>query len=219
MLEKRPALATLTTPVATGAFRLQFDNAEEVELVRESVAFFDELQGRVDLGLRHQGYLFAACTEEGAAAQAELVRAQAGWGLTDVELIDGDAARRRFPYLSANVINARFRQGDGWLQPRALALELAAASGARFRTGKEVTGFLRRGDRVHGVMTDAGPLEAATGEALRLARQEGIRGSATTPYLLAHVARVTRGESVEANKALLVNNAALAARFARAYYS
>lgn len=159
MLEKRPALATLTTPVATGAFRLQFDNAEEVELVRESVAFFDELQGRVDLGLRHQGYLFAACTEEGAAAQAELVRAQAGWGLTDVELIDGDAARRRFPYLSANVINARFRQGDGWLQPRALALELAAASGARFRTGTGVTGLLRRGDRVQGVVTDAGPLE------------------------------------------------------------
>ncbi len=66
---------------------------------------------------------------------------------------------------------------------------------------------------------DPGPLEAATEEALRLARQEGIRGSATTPYLLAHVARVTRGESVEANKALLVNNATLAARFARAYYS
>lgn len=66
---------------------------------------------------------------------------------------------------------------------------------------------------------DPGPLEAATEEALRLARQEGIRGPATTPYLLAHVASVTRGESVEANKALLVNNAAMAARFARAYYS
>ncbi len=66
---------------------------------------------------------------------------------------------------------------------------------------------------------DPGPLETATEEALRLAQQEGIRGSATTPYLLAHVARVTHGESVEANKALLVNNATMAARFARAYYS
>jgi pseudouridine-5'-phosphate glycosidase len=61
------------------------------------------------------------------------------------------------------------------------------------------------------------PLEAATEEALLLAKREGIRGSATTPYLLAHVARVTQGESVEANKALLVNNAKWAARFARAY--
>ena len=63
------------------------------------------------------------------------------------------------------------------------------------------------------------PLEAATEEALQLARQQGIRGSATTPFLLAHVAKVTAGESVEANKALLINNAMWAARFARAYYT
>lgn len=63
------------------------------------------------------------------------------------------------------------------------------------------------------------PLEAATEEALRLAKQQGIRGSATTPFLLAHVARATRGESVAANKALLVNNAHWAARFAAAYYT
>jgi pseudouridine-5'-phosphate glycosidase len=66
---------------------------------------------------------------------------------------------------------------------------------------------------------DARPLEAATEEALQLARKEDIRGSATTPFLLAHVAKVTGGESIEANKALLVNNARWAARFARAYYS
>ncbi len=65
---------------------------------------------------------------------------------------------------------------------------------------------------------DPGPLEAATGEALRLARKQGIRGSATTPFLLAHVAKVTAGESVVANKALLINNAQMAARFAQAYY-
>src|SRR5437588_1396325 len=65
---------------------------------------------------------------------------------------------------------------------------------------------------------DPGLLEAATEEALHLAREQGIRGPATTPFLLAHVAKVTAGESVEANKALLVNNALWAARFARAYY-
>src|SRR6266478_1775611 len=60
---------------------------------------------------------------------------------------------------------------------------------------------------------EPGLLEAATEEALRLARAEGIRGAATTPFLLAHVARATAGESVEANKALLLNNAKWAARF------
>ena len=65
---------------------------------------------------------------------------------------------------------------------------------------------------------DAGLLEAATEEALQLARQQGIRGSATTPFLLAHVAKVTAGKSVTTNKALLLNNARWAARFAVAYY-
>lgn len=64
---------------------------------------------------------------------------------------------------------------------------------------------------------EAGPLEAATEEALRLARAQNIHGSATTPFLLSHVAQATAGESVEANKALLINNARQAARFARAY--
>src|SRR5947199_2064783 len=65
---------------------------------------------------------------------------------------------------------------------------------------------------------EPGPLEAATEQALSLAKAEGIRGSATTPFLLAHVAKVTAGESVEANKALLITNATWAARFARADY-
>src|SRR6266481_7469797 len=64
---------------------------------------------------------------------------------------------------------------------------------------------------------EPGPLEAATEEALRLARVQGIQGAATTPFLLAHVAKATSGESVEANKALLINNARWAARFACAY--
>jgi glycine/D-amino acid oxidase-like deaminating enzyme len=157
VVEKRPALATLTTPVATGAFRLQFDNQEEVELVRESIDFFDALHGKVDLGLRHQGYLFAARTEEGARMQRELVAAQQRWGLVDVELMDGREARRRFPYLAEEIVNVRFRQGDGWLDPRRLALELARASRSRFRLGETVTGFQRDSEgRVTGVTTDKG---------------------------------------------------------------
>src|ERR687884_544827 len=62
LLEKRRALCTLTTPVSTGAFRLQFDNPEEIALVRESVDLFEhfaevaELPG-YDIGVRQQGYL------------------------------------------------------------------------------------------------------------------------------------------------------------------
>lgn len=162
MVDKRPALATLTTPVATGAFRLQFDNAEEVELVRESVDFFDELHSKVDIGLRHQGYVFVTRTEAGARAQEAMVRDQRSWGLNDVELLSGEEARRRFPYLAPQIVNARFRQGDGWLDPRRLALEIARMSGASFRPGVGVTGFVRDGDRVIGVETTGGRIEAGT---------------------------------------------------------
>ncbi len=61
---------------------------------------------------------------------------------------------------------------------------------------------------------DLAPLEAATEEALRLAKSQDIRVSAMTPFVLSHVAKLTGGESVEANKVLLVNNAMWAGRFA-----
>ena len=141
---------------------MQFDNPEEIELVRESVAFFDDLQQRVDIGVRHQGYLFVARTDEGARRQAALVAAQRQWGLSDVELLQGAEARRRFPYLAPDIVNARFRPGDGWLEPRRLALELATASGARIQSGVSVTGFIRDGDRVRGVNTATGPVHAQT---------------------------------------------------------
>lgn len=63
------------------------------------------------------------------------------------------------------------------------------------------------------------PLEAAIEEALKLAKERNIRGSATTPFVLSYIAQMTSGESVESNKALLLNNAVWAARFAKAYYN
>src|SRR3712207_2340961 len=41
VLERRAALCTLTTPAATGAFRAQFDNPEEIALVQESINLFE----------------------------------------------------------------------------------------------------------------------------------------------------------------------------------
>lgn len=57
-------------------------------------------------------------------------------------------------------------------------------------------------------------LEQAIRESLAEARSAGIRGPATTPFLLAAVERRTEGRSLRANLALLEANAALAARIA-----
>ena len=167
VLERRPALATLTTPVSTGAFRLQFDNAEEIALVREGIDLFDHFSERTglddwDIGLRHGGYLFCSLTDATLERSRRLVGRQREWGLTDVELLSGDEARQRWPWLSPAVLGARYRAGDGWLDPKRLAIGYARAANATICTGTEVVGFRLTddGSRVHGVQTTRGPISA-----------------------------------------------------------
>ena len=60
-------------------------------------------------------------------------------------------------------------------------------------------------------------IDAAIAQALQEADAQGIRGKATTPYLLARVSELTGGNSLASNIALVLNNAALAAQVAVAY--
>src|SRR5690242_8307418 len=78
VLGKRPALCRLTTPAATGAFRAQFDNPEEIALVQEGITLFsafEEVTGLVgyDLMLRHQGYLWLTTQAASVPRQQALV--------------------------------------------------------------------------------------------------------------------------------------------------
>ena len=165
VIERRPALATLTTPVSTGAFRLQFDNPDEIALVREGIDLFDHFAERTgldgwELGLRHGGYLFCSLTDATLDRSRRLVERQREWGLADVELLSGDEARYRWPWLSPAVLGARYRGGDGWLDPKRLAIGYAVASRAAFCTGIEVTGFQPSddGSRIVGVETSSGAI-------------------------------------------------------------
>lgn len=161
LVERRARPCTLTTPVAAGAFRLQFDSREDLELVRESVELFLNFQditqqSDYQSGVVQQGYLWLTTTQEGAARQRRLVAQQHSWGQTDVELLEGDEARRRFPHVGTNVIQARFRAADGFLDQKQITLGLIAASGADVATGCEVTGFDIRSGRLRGVRTAGG---------------------------------------------------------------
>jgi len=146
VVEARPALCTLTTPVAAGAFRLQFDNLEELTLVRESAELFLHFQEmteqrRYDLGVRQQGYLWLTTDDAMATRQKDLAAQLHAWGQTDVEILSGDEARRRFPFVGPNVVQARFRAGDGFLDTKQLTFGLAEASGAGVVTDCRATGF------------------------------------------------------------------------------
>jgi pseudouridine-5'-phosphate glycosidase len=63
---------------------------------------------------------------------------------------------------------------------------------------------------------DAPTVEAAIERALADAERQNVRGKEITPFLLAAVAEETGGRSLEANVALLRNNARVAAEVATA---
>lgn len=56
--------------------------------------------------------------------------------------------------------------------------------------------------------------EQAVREVVTLAERREIRGKALTPFLLAELERITAGNTLKTNRALLVNNASIAARIA-----
>jgi len=57
-------------------------------------------------------------------------------------------------------------------------------------------------------------IEKAVTEAVAQAEREGIRGKALTPFLLAKMEQLTQGSTLKTNRALLTNNARIAARIA-----
>jgi pseudouridine-5'-phosphate glycosidase len=98
---------------------------------------------------------------------------------------------------------------------------------ARVDTPREAAAIIRAGQRMAlpaGTLLavpipaadelPAGQMEEAIASALAEARARGIKGSATTPFLLDWIERQTGGASLRANVALLENNAAVAAQIA-----
>jgi pseudouridine-5'-phosphate glycosidase len=60
-------------------------------------------------------------------------------------------------------------------------------------------------------------VDAWIAQALQSAAAAEIRGKAVTPYLLDYLVKASRGQTLETNIALLVNNARVAAQIAKAY--
>ena len=59
-------------------------------------------------------------------------------------------------------------------------------------------------------------VEALVRAAVAAAREQGVRGAAETPFVLAHMARASGGATVALNEALVIENARLAAALAAA---
>ncbi len=142
VVEARPALAAGTTAAATGAYRVQQDDPDELALVRETVAAMEDFaeftgQDRYDPSPVRAGLL--SLTTVDTDGQRETVAHQRAIGVDGVELLDGDEVRSRFPFIASEVVSARFRADDGLLDQRQLALGLLVGTPVERRC--RVTGF------------------------------------------------------------------------------
>ena len=155
-----------STGRATGGYRAQFATPVNVRLsllAREKLrAFRDELG--VDAGYRPCGYLFIATDDAQLEGLRGAQRVQREAGLAEAREVDADEVRRLNPAVRGDdVAGGVFCATDGFVRPLQLMhgyLAGARRLGARVRCGRTVRGLRRRGDRVIGVDTAEGAVDA-----------------------------------------------------------
>ena len=91
--------------------------------------------------------------------------------------------------------------------------ELAAAFRAKLEMGL-AGGMLVTNPIPEEYSLDPDYINAAIDRAVAKSVEKGIKGKATTPFLLAEIKDITGGNSLDANIQLVLNNARLAARTA-----
>jgi len=163
VLERRDGLGTLTTAASEECFRAQFDEPENVKMMLESIAVFQNFAEVIripgyDIDIQQQGYLFLTATREGAELLGQRVQQQHSIGLSDVELLNGDETRQRFPFVGPSVLAATFRAKDGWLSAHELTYGFAKGSSALFAVQTEATGIRLDSRGVAAVATTRGEI-------------------------------------------------------------
>lgn len=168
VLERESTLGALTTAASLQAIRAQFTDTMNITVMKESLAFYEHFGERLglsdhDIGLHQQGYLFVTSQESTAAIMRKRVSYQNSHGLPDVEYLERNELHRRFPYLAPEAIAATFRSKDGWISAHEALMGFRQAArryDVTIRTQIAALRLLARSDRVIGVITSEGVLEA-----------------------------------------------------------
>jgi glycine/D-amino acid oxidase-like deaminating enzyme len=167
LIEKGPAVATVTSAQAAGLVGQVRSSVDRIRLAMWSVRTFSALERDATRkpSWRQVGSLRIAQTaeREGEFRRMKAVCDAAG---LDVELIDAKEAERLWPGLRLDAARAiLWCPSDGYLQPYDLAatyLAEARALGVRFMPNTLVTGFRLEAGAVTGVETDHGPIRCDT---------------------------------------------------------
>ncbi|GGP33058.1 NAD(P)/FAD-dependent oxidoreductase [Streptomyces abikoensis] len=134
----------------------------ELELALLSTGLWRDLAGRLPERVEYEpkGGLVVASADAGMKALRDFAAAQATAGVTAHE-IPADRLADLEPHLAPGLAGGFHYPQDAQVQPALAAAHLLRASGARVRTGEEVTAILTGPDGgVRGVRTRAGTVRA-----------------------------------------------------------
>ena len=142
---------------------LQQAEPEVSQLLRESVEAYKELaDGPISFGLQERTQLLLAFDEpqlEKSRVRAEAISRMGG----HVEVASAEDLRRTIPKLGPDVTGGYLVQGAWTVDARQATAAFAYASlgaGVDVRTGVEVVGFAGQRERIEGVVTDQGRIDA-----------------------------------------------------------
>ncbi len=165
LLERSDRLGTGSTGACAGGFRHQFGSRVNVLLSIESIRMitsFSEEHG-LPLDISQDGYLFLVSSEAVWNEFLTTVEMQRSVGVA-VDVLTPKEAAELVPGIStARLVGATFGPNDGIADPAGLTegyATLARRAGARIQSGVDVTAIRVVGDRVAGVVTDAGEVSA-----------------------------------------------------------
>ncbi len=134
----------------------------EAELVTGSAAGWEVLTASLDTPWERLGTLCVA-TEADELPRLEHLAAAARENGCRADVVSAEAARDLEPLITPGALGALHIPDDGIVDSLRLTLgyaELAARNGVDVRLGSPVTGFRKSGDRIAGVLTPTGMLEA-----------------------------------------------------------
>ncbi len=165
VLEKKVA-ATGATGLSSGLVRMHYTNEVEARLALSSYAYFRNWSDMIggECGFTETGFIRTVAPRNTEKLRANVAMLQ-GIGV-ETYLITTDELHDLAPNIWAeDILLAAYEPHSGYADPTATTLSLLDAArqrGVQLRQQVEVQGFLTQGERILGVQTSEGVIEAGT---------------------------------------------------------
>ncbi len=165
VLEKKVA-ATGATGLSSGLVRMHYTNEVEASLALSSYAYFRNWADMIggECGFTETGFIRTVAPRNTEKLRANVAMLQ-GIGVETYLITPGELHDLAPNIWAEDILLAAYEPHSGYADPTATTLSLLDAArqrGVQLRQHVEVQGFLTKGERILGVQTSEGVIEAGT---------------------------------------------------------